>query len=242
MAPSKTTKLSVSSREVDGSRSARRLRRTGRVPGVIYGGDGGPVAFDVDARELRHALAGAGAVVELSVDGEGSTPVVLKDAQHDPVRGETIHVDLLRVRLDVAIHAMVPLNITGVEEAPGVKEGGVLEHITREVNVEALPTEIPEELVFDVSEMVINDTITLDAVDVPAGVTLLDNPEETVVATLTPPRLQLEEEEEIEEETGLVGEDGEPIEGEAADQPSDGGDGGGGDSGGGDSGGGDDAG
>ena len=97
MAPSKTTKLSVSSREVDGSRSARRLRRTGRVPGVIYGGDGDPVAFDVDARELRHALAAAGAVVELSVDGEGSTPVVLKDAQRDPVRGETVHVDLLRV-------------------------------------------------------------------------------------------------------------------------------------------------
>ena len=228
MARTQTTKLAVASREVDGSRSARRLRHTGRVPGVLYGGEGGPVPFDVDARELRHALAAAGAVLELSVDGEGATPVVLKDAQRDPVRGETIHVDLLRVRLDVAIHAMVPIHLTGAEEAPGVKEGGVLEHITREVNVEALPNEIPEELVYDVSEMVINDTITLASVDIPAGVTLLDNPEETVIATLTPPRLQLEEEEEIEEETGLVGEDGEPIEGEpAAEAPAEGGEGGG---------------
>jgi large subunit ribosomal protein L25 len=227
VARTQTTKLAVASREVDGSRSARRLRRTGRVPGVLYGGDGGPVAFEVDARELRHALAAAGAVLELSVDGEGSTPVVLKDAQRDPVRGETIHVDLLRVRLDQAIHATVPVHLTGVEEAPGVKEGGVLEHITRELNVEALPTEIPEEIVLDVSEMQINDTIVLAAVTVPEGVTLLDDVDETTIATLTPPRLQVEEEEEIEEETELVGEEGAP-EGAAAEQePSEGGDGGG---------------
>jgi large subunit ribosomal protein L25 len=227
VARSQQTKLAVTSREVDGSRSARRLRRTGRVPGILYGGNGDPVTFDVDARELRHALAAAGAVLEVAVDGEGSTPAVLKDAQRDPVRGETIHVDLLRVRLDKPIHAMVPLHLTGTEEAPGVKEGGVLEHITRELNVEALPTEIPEEIVFDVSEMQINDTIVLSAVTVPEGVTLLDDLEETTVVTLTPPRLQLEEEEEIEEETELVGEEGAP-DGEAAEeQPSDGGDGGG---------------
>jgi large subunit ribosomal protein L25 len=227
VARSQQTKLAVTSREVDGSRSARRLRRTGRVPGVLYGGNGDPITFDVDARELRHALAAAGAVLEVAVDGEGSTPAVLKDAQRDPVRGETIHVDLLRVRLDKPIHAMVPLHLTGTEEAPGVKEGGVLEHITRELNVEALPTEIPEEIVFDVSEMQINDTIVLSAVTVPEGVTLLDDLEETTVVTLTPPRLQLEEEEEIEEETELVGEEGAP-EGEAAEeQPSEGGDGGG---------------
>jgi large subunit ribosomal protein L25 len=224
MARSQTTRLSVTSRQPDGSRQARRLRRAGRVPGVLYGGDGGAVAFEVDARELRQALAAAGAVVELSVDGEGATPVVLKDAQRDPVRGETIHVDMLRVRLDRPIHATVPLHLTGVEEAPGVKEGGVLEHITRELNVEALPTEIPEEIVHDVSEMEINDTVTLEAVTVPSGVALLDNPEETVVATLTPPRLQVEEEEEIEEETEVVGEEGAPEGAAAEQQPSEGGD------------------
>jgi len=227
VARSQTTKLSVASREVDGSRSARRLRRTGRVPGVLYGGDGAPIAFDVDGRELRHALAAAGAVLELSIDGEGSTPVVLKDAQRDPVRGETIHVDLLRVRLDVAIQTTVPLHLTGAEEAPGVKEGGVLEHITRELNIEALPNEIPEEIVFDVSELQINDTIVLASVSVPAGVTLLDDLEETTIVTLTPPRLQVEEEDEIEEETELVGEEGAGDGESAGEAPSEGGDGGG---------------
>ncbi|HEY4917885.1 MAG TPA: 50S ribosomal protein L25, partial [Solirubrobacteraceae bacterium] len=132
-----TTKLDVNSRVSSGSRAVRRLRRAGRVPGVLYGGGGEPVGFDADERELRHALAGSGAVLDLSVDGGKTTPVVLKDAQRHPVRGETIHVDLLRVNLNEAIHAVVPLELTGIDDAPGVKEGGVLEQITRELNVEA---------------------------------------------------------------------------------------------------------
>jgi large subunit ribosomal protein L25 len=208
-----TTKLDVKSREAAGSREARRLRRSGRVPGVLYGGGGGSVGFDADARELRLALAASGAVLDLSVDGGRTTPVVLKEAQRHPVRGETIHVDLLRVRLDEAIHALVPLELTGVEEAPGVKEGGVLEQITRELNVEALPTAIPESIVHDIGEMQIGDTILLTAIGVPSELTLLDELEETVIATLSPPKLQAEVAEEIEAETELVGE-GEEAEGE----------------------------
>jgi large subunit ribosomal protein L25 len=201
-------KLTVSSRSSEGSRAARRLRRSGRVPGVVYGGGKEPVGFDADARELRHALAGSGAVLELSVDGGRAAPVVLKEAQRDPVRGGVIHVDLLRVRLDQAINAVVPLELEGGEDTPGVKEGGVLEHVTRELNVEALPTDIPESIVHQVGEMQIGDTIMLSAIVPPKGVTLLDNVEETVVATLSPPRLQAEVEEEIEAETELVGEEG----------------------------------
>jgi large subunit ribosomal protein L25 len=152
----------------------------------------------------------------LSVDGETATPVVLKEAQRDHVRGDTIHVDFLRVRLDEAIHAVVPLELTDTEDAPGVKEGGVLEQITRELNVEALPTAIPEAILHPVGEMQIGETIALAAVSVPEGVTLLDDPEETVIATLSPPRLQVEQEEEIEAETDLVGEGAEPAEAEAA--------------------------
>src|SRR5271166_2301118 len=114
-----TTKLEVTSRAAAGSRAARRLRRSGRVPGVLYGGGGDSVGFDADARELRLALAASGAVLDLSVDGQKATPVVLKETQRDPVRGETVHVDLLRVRLDEAIHAVVPLELSGTEEAPG---------------------------------------------------------------------------------------------------------------------------
>jgi large subunit ribosomal protein L25 len=200
-----TTKLQVNSRSAAGSRAARRLRRSGRVPGIVYGGGGESVGFDADARELRLALARSGAVLDLSVDGKKATPVVLKEAQRDPVRGETVHVDLLRVRLDEAIHAVVPLELTGTEEAPGVKEGGVLEQITRELNVEALPTAIPESISHDIGEMQIGETLALTALTAPEGVTLLDEPE-TVLATLSPPRLQTEEEEEIESETELVGE------------------------------------
>ena len=100
-------------------------------------------------------------MLDLSVDGGKATPVVLKEAQRHPVRGETVHVDLLRVRLDEAISAIVPLELIGVDDAPGVKEGGVLEQITRELNVEALPTAIPESISYDVGEMQIGDTILL---------------------------------------------------------------------------------
>jgi large subunit ribosomal protein L25 len=207
-----STKLDVSSRAADGSRAARRLRRSGRVPGVLYGGGGDSQGFDVDARDLRLALARSGAVLDLSIDGGKATPVVLKEAQRDPVRGETVHIDLLRVRLDQAIHAVVPLELSGADDAPGVKEGGILEQIVRELNVEALPTAIPESIEHAVGEMQIGDTISLDAIAMPEGVTLLDEIEEAVVATLSPPRLQTEEE-EVESETELVGEGGEDAEG-----------------------------
>ena len=208
MAPT-TNRLNVTSRAAGGSRAARRLRRTGRVPGVVYGGGAEPVGIDVDARELRLALAAAGAVLDLSVDGAKATPVVLKEAQRDPVRGHTTHIDLLHVRLDEKIRATVALELEGAEEAPGVKQGGVLEQITRELEVEALPTDIPEAIVHEVSAMEIGETIILSAVSAPAGVTILNDAEETVVATLSPPRLQTESTEEIEAETGVVGEEAE---------------------------------
>jgi large subunit ribosomal protein L25 len=207
---SQSTKLSISEREVSNSRSTRRLRRQGQVPGVLYGGGDDAVPFTVDERELRHALAARGAVIELQLGGD-ATPAVLKDAQRHPVRGHTMHVDFLRVNLNVAIHAVVALELVGGEDAPGTIEGGVLEHVTREVNIEALPNDIPERLQVDVSSMQINDTLTLSAVTAPEGVTILDDPDETVIATLTPPKLQadleaLDEEAALEQETELVGE------------------------------------
>jgi large subunit ribosomal protein L25 len=123
-----------------------------------------------------------------------------------------MHVDLLRVDLRQKIGATVVLELTGSEDAPGVKAGGVLEQVTRELNIEALPTEIPDVIEHDVSAAEIGDTITLDAIAMPQGVALLDDVE-TVVATLSPPRLSVEPSEEIEQETEVVGEG---AEGEAA--------------------------
>jgi large subunit ribosomal protein L25 len=211
MAISDTTALDVVRRDPGGSRAARRLRREGKVLGVIYGAGDDAVAFEVDARVLRQALAHAGAVLDLTVDGASRTPVVVKELVRHPVTGHTLHIDLLRVRLDQAIQATVILELVGSENAPGVKDGGVLEQITREVTVEALPTDIPDTLEHDVSEMQIGDTLSLEAIRAPAKVTLIGDPE-TVVATITPPRLQTEAEAEIEEETELVAEGAAPAE------------------------------
>jgi len=204
MAASQPTKLEVKRREVSGSRAVRRLRRSGMVPGVLYGGDGDPIPFEVGERILRHALAGQGAVLDLCIDDDPPTAAVLKDAQRHPVRGQTLHVDLVRVRLDIAIHAVVPLELTGGDDAPGVKDGGVLEQITHVLNVQALPTAVPESIVHDVSRMDIGDTITLASLVPPDGVELLDDPEHTI-ATLSPPRVQTDDEPEIEGETEIVG-------------------------------------
>lgn len=205
MATAQTTALAVERREPAGSRAARRLRRDGSVPGVVYGGGEDPVAFQVDARLLRTALAHAGAVLELSIGGDAATPVVVKEISRHPVTSHTVHIDMLRVRLDVAISATVVLDLVGSEDSPGVKEGGVLEQVTRELTIEALPTDIPDVIPHDVSTLQIGDTLTLEAVTPPRGVTLLDDPE-TVIATLSAPRLQLEVEPGIEEETELVAE------------------------------------
>jgi large subunit ribosomal protein L25 len=218
---SDTSSLSLSKRAPEGSRSARRLRREGLVPGVIYGGDGGPEHFAVDARILRNTLAHSGAILEVSIDGGTGVPVLVKDLQRHPVRGEAVHVDLLRVNMSETIHTTVTLELTGADEAPGHVEGGVLNQETRELNIEALPGDIPDSITFDVSKMEMNATATLSELTAPEGVTFLDDPDETVLATITPPTLEPVEE-EIETETALVGEDGEPIEGEEAEAQAEG--------------------
>jgi large subunit ribosomal protein L25 len=204
------SKLQLTARDPEGSRSARRLRREGLVPGVIYGGGDEPQHFAVNARTLRNTLARAGQVIEVTVDEGTMDNVLIKDVQRHPVRGEAVHVDLLRVRMDVSIHATVPIDFVGSEEAPGVTEGGIFNQELRELNIEALPGDIPDSIQYDVSGLTMNETITLSVLTAPAGVTLLDDAE-TVIATITPPTLEPVDE-EIETETALVGEDGEPIE------------------------------
>jgi large subunit ribosomal protein L25 len=214
-----TATLDVISRAAEGSRSARRLRRAGRVPGVIYGGEGGePELFAVDARILRNTLARSGAILEVAVDGAAASPVLVKDVQRHPVRGDAVHVDFLRVDMTVAIQTTVTLELTGGDRAPGVVEGGVLSQGVIELNIEALPGDIPDSIVFDVSGLEMNENATLSELTAPAGVTLLDDPDETVLATITPPS-QEPVEEEIETETELVGEAEAEAEAEGGGEP-----------------------
>src|SRR4051812_39847745 len=209
MAESKRPQLVVDERPERGTRATKRLRRQGLVPGVIYGGKDDTLAFKVDSRVLRQILVDGSALFDVAVNGGKTRPVIIKDQQYHPVRDELLHIDLLEVRLDEKIRSMVSIELEGAEEAPGVKEGGVLDQVTREVEIEALPTDIPDNITVDVSGMDIAATLTLEEIQAPAGVVFVDeNPEEITIATVVVPT-EVEEPEEVEEETELVGEEAE---------------------------------
>jgi large subunit ribosomal protein L25 len=214
MAGARST-LKVAPRADFGSRASRRLRGEGLVPGVVYSGGSEATPFQVAERDVRTLIAEGAALFDLQVDGGKAVPVVVKEQQLHPVRGSIQHIDLQQVKLDEAIQADVAIELEGGDTAPGVKSGGVLEHVTREITVEALPTDIPDRIVVDVSAMEINDTLQLSVVTVPDGVTFMaDEPEEITIVTLSPPRVEEEPEPEVEEEAELVGEEGEAAEGE----------------------------
>ncbi len=143
---------------------------------------------------------------------------MVKELVRHPVNGAIQHIDLLRVRMDRKIHATVVLDLVGGDELRASSDGGVLEQVAREVMVEAFPGDIPDTIEHDVSGLEAGATLTLAEIRPPADIAFIDDPE-TVVATITAPRLQLESDTEIEQETGLVGEDG--AEGEGADGDAD---------------------
>lgn len=213
-------KIEVRPRSEFGSAATRRLRREGFVPGVLYGRHD-PASFSVAERELRRVLSGTGGlhtILDIAIDGGRTSPAILKDYQQDPVKGRLLHIDLQEVRLDEAITASVSVALVGGEDAPGVREGGVLSQITREINVSALPMEVPEHIDVDVSAMELGDTLRLADIPTVEGATFLDDPDETVLATITAPSREVEPEDEVEE--GAEGEaEGEQPEG-AADEAS----------------------
>jgi large subunit ribosomal protein L25 len=209
-------RLQVSEREQRGSADARRLRREGFIPGVLYGSGKEPHAICVPERELRRVLTGQGglhAILDVVLEGQKTTHAsILKDYQQDPIRGHISHIDLQEVRLDQPIQASVTVQLVG--EPVGAKEGGVLSQVQREINVEALPMEIPEHIDLDVSGMAIGDTLRLADLAPMEGVTYLDDPEETVLASVGLPTRVEEPEEVVEEGEELA--EGEVAEGEEA--------------------------
>ncbi|HTK23934.1 MAG TPA: 50S ribosomal protein L25 [Gaiella sp.] len=215
--------LQVVEREADqvGSRRVRRLRREGMIPGVLYGkGHARPIV--VGERELRAALTGPSglhAILDVVIEGQ-KTPhhAVLKQYQQHPIRGTLTHVDFHEVRLDQAIQASVAVQLVG--EAPGGKQGGVVQQVTREIRVEALPTAIPEHIDADISGLEVGATIRIADLEAIEGVAYLDEPE-TVLANCSMPR-GIAELEEAEAAEGEEGEDGaEGTEGEPSAEASD---------------------
>jgi large subunit ribosomal protein L25 len=216
-------KLAVREREDLGSRPSRRLRAQGLIPGVLYG-KGHSRAIVVPAGDLRTAMTGpSGLHAILDVVVEGQTTVyssILAEYEQDPIRGTISHIDLREIRLDQAIHATVVVHLVG--ESAGVKTGGVLSLIARELQVEALPANVPEHIDVDVAALELGDVLRL--ADIPAieNVTFLDDPHETVIATVSMPRGYAEIEEAdaaAAEEAAAEGapeaeaaEDGEPSE------------------------------
>jgi large subunit ribosomal protein L25 len=190
-------------RSVAGKGSARQLRRDGVTPAILYGGDGGPASLQVDSKEFVKVLhtGGEHAVVRLEVadNADISCNAMVKGIQWGPVKGELLHIDFLRIRIDEKIQTVVPVVTVG--QAPGVTEGGLADQQLREVDVECLPLDVPEELRVDISSMGIGDSLHVSDLDVPGNVTVLTEAERAII-TIVAPRLAVEEEEEAEAEEG----------------------------------------
>lgn len=179
-------------------------RRSGQVPAVLYGeGVAVPLHLVVERGQLEKLLTshGEGSIVTLQVEGEGDRPAMIKEVQHHPVRGNVIHVDFQGISLRKKIRTALPLTLKGTPE--GIKEGGVLQHQLREVEVECLPQDLPEHLVADISKLGIGDTLFVRDLEVPPAIKLLTE-ENEVIATVLPPIKEEEEPTPVETETGAA--------------------------------------
>ena len=197
-------KLVVSPRDVDGSREARRLRRRGLIPAVLYGSGNPALSIAVEQHALRDALAtGAGlhAVLDVVIEGNPKPHVaIVKEYEIDKVKHFMTHVDFQEINLTELIESNVTVTLVGTPT--GVRlDGGVLDVVTREVLVSALPTDMPEHLTLNVEELVVGDVARVSDIDVPADVTILDDLDEVVCSVLAP---RLAEEEPEEAEAGLA--------------------------------------
>jgi large subunit ribosomal protein L25 len=209
-----STSLLAASREPGHSRQARRLRREGLVLGTVYGGGKDPVSFQIDARILRNTLAHSSAVLDLQIDSAAAESVVVKERVRHPVSGETMHIDLLRVDLNVAIQAQVGLELIDIDESD-VKVGGVLENAIQSVTVEAKPGDIPDVIHHSIAGLEFGGTVTLGDLKAPAGVTITGDPELVLAVIRTSRSMMAADSEELELETEVVGEGEAEGEGEA---------------------------
>ena len=191
--------IQAQKRAANGTGAARRLRRAGRVPGVVYGGEGGPVAIELDHKELYQNLANEkfhASILKLTLEG-ATQDVLLRAYNMHPWRGRVQHVDFQRVSKDKKIHMKVPLHFVNAEKSPGVKEqGGLANHVVNELDITCLPDDLPEFIEVDMGELSIGGAIHVNDLKLPRGVApVLHRGENPVVATVITPVLVTEEEE-----------------------------------------------
>ncbi len=193
----------VKHRDVTGTRAAKRLRRDGLIPGVLYGHGKDAALITVEPHQLRDALntgAGMHAVLDVTFEGQKRAhKAIVKELELDRVKNHVIHVDLQEIRLDETIESMVTVRFEG--ESKGVKMGGLLDESVREVTVKGMVTDIPEHLVVDISDLSLGDTATVADLQVPDGIEVLDAPDEVLCSVLSPRKAEaaLEEIEEAAE-------------------------------------------
>lgn len=200
--------LSAKPRSVSGTRAVKKLRAAGRIPAVVYGREfGEPLALEIEAKDLRTALTGhsVNAVINLHIEGRRPLPVMVHERQFDILTRHVTHLDLHAINLREEVEAEVALITVG--SAPGVKEGGVLDFVVREIAVKALPSDIPEQIEVDISAMNIGDTIHVRDIAAPANVKVVENPDEIVLSLLPPPKAEevAPPVEEIPAEPELIG-------------------------------------
>jgi len=202
--------VSAKTRTDRGKNAARRLRREGLVPGVVYGGKGENVAVAVDPKALQRVLrseAGRNSILKLDIANAGSTNAILKSWQVDPIREKFLHADFYRIAMDVAIRVTIPIHVTG--EARGVKvDAGILELIMREIEVECLPGDIPERIDVDVTDLGINGALRISDLAAPAKVKILEDADQVVVHVVS-----------VKEEVAAAPGAAAPVEGEVAAAP-----------------------
>jgi large subunit ribosomal protein L25 len=205
-----TIEISASKRDGQGTGASRRLRRAGKVPGIVYGGDSQPVNIELDHKDLLknlHTEAFHASILTLKMDGLAEQ-VLLRTFNMHPFKAEVQHVDFQRVSKDKKIHMKVPLHFINADKSPGVKQqGGVASHVMNELNIACLPGDLPEFVEVDMGELSVGGSIHAKDIKLPKGVeAILHRGENPVVATVLLPTLVAEEEAPAEEAAPAAGE------------------------------------
>ncbi|MDX1563090.1 MAG: 50S ribosomal protein L25/general stress protein Ctc [Gammaproteobacteria bacterium] len=209
--------IEAEARQGSGRSDSRKLRRTGRVPAIVYGGGKDPSAVTLDGNTLYHQMEHESfytSILTLTVD-KNAQPVVVKEVQRHPAKSSIMHLDFQRVVEDEELTLTVPIHFIGEAVAPGAKiQGGVVEHILTDVEITCLPANLPEFLELDVSNMELNDILHLSDIKFPEGVTStqLEHGQDSAVVAINPPRREEEDEEPIGDEA-----EGAEVEAAAAD-------------------------
>lgn len=188
-------KVTATTRNTQGTGASRRLRRAGKVPGIVYGSSEQPVNIELDHNELFHALrkeAFHSSILDLELDGGGTSNVLLRDVQYHPFKQQVLHIDFQRVAANEKIHVKVPLHYVNAEASPAVKlSANIVSHVMNEIEVICLPKDLPEFIEVDLANLQAQGTVHVSDLKLPAGIAVTPQAEE-VIATASVPAAMVE--------------------------------------------------